>query len=70
MHGLSNEMELELFHYLISMPEDQFVNELSSLCGAYFLYLRDEMVDSFVFEYLDSVYEVFRDALVYKHLPG
>ncbi|MEY8224241.1 hypothetical protein AALA46_27690 [Enterocloster aldenensis] len=48
------------------MSKEEFSMELKILVSVRNLYLYDRMVDSFVFEYLDSVYDIARDVLVCK----
>lgn len=50
------------------MPKEEFSMELDTLISARKVYMQNAMVDSFVFEYLDSVYEIMRDVLVCKAL--
>lgn len=54
------------FSTFAHMPKEELSNELKTLVSARNVYMHDDMVDSFVFEYLDSVYDIVRDVLVCK----
>ena len=56
------------FSMFARMPNDEFSNELKTLVSARNVYMHNDVVDSFVFEYLDTVYDIMRDVLVCKAL--
>lgn len=59
-----------IFSAFIKMSDSEFSYELSALMTALNLYLTGNecLVDSFVREYLDTMYDIARDALVYRYL--
>lgn len=55
-----------VFSTFLHMPKEEFSKELETLVSARNIYQHNRMVNSFVFEYLDSVYDIARDVLVCK----
>lgn len=65
---ISTNTEEWVFSTFFHMPKEEFLKELEVLVSARKVYMQNAMVDSFVFEYLDTVYEIVRDVLVCKIL--
>ncbi|WP_320993529.1 hypothetical protein [Enterocloster bolteae] len=65
---ISSDTEEWVFFLYFHMSKEEFTKDLQALCSARRVYLQNELSDSFVFGYLDSVYEVMRDVLTCKAL--
>lgn len=65
---ISSDTEEWVFSLYSHMPKEEFIKDLQALCSARRVYLKNGLADSFVFGYLDSVYEVMRDVLTCKAL--
>lgn len=65
---ISSDTEEWVFFLYSHMSKEEFTKDLQALCSARRVYLQNELSDSFVFGYLDSVYEVMRDVLTCKAL--
>ncbi|MEY8338651.1 hypothetical protein AALB16_11640 [Lachnospiraceae bacterium 62-35] len=52
------------FHTFSRMPKEELSKELEVLVSSRNMYLDSFMADSFVFAYLDTVYDVICDVLV------
>lgn len=69
MQLLSNETKESLFATFRDMSDDELKKELQSILSSHHAYTEMELFDSPVFTYLDDVFEIIRDVLVYKCLP-
>lgn len=65
---ISSITEEWVFKLFSDMPNEEFTKYLQVLYSARRIYFDSDLVESFVFEYLDSVYEIMRDVLVCKAL--
>ena len=69
MDSMSDETKQLLFSEFQEMPHDEFQKELQSVLASRDAFLENGLFDSSVFIFLDDVFEVMRDFLVYKSLP-
>lgn len=65
---ISSITEEWVFKLFSDMPNEEFTKYLQVLYSARRIYFDSDLVESFVFEYLDSVYEIMCDVLVCKAL--
>lgn len=69
MDSMSYETKQLLFSEFQEMSPDEFQKELQSVLSARHVFLENELFNSSVFSFLDEVFEVMRDVLVFKSLP-
>ncbi|MCC8024726.1 MAG: hypothetical protein LIP16_05435 [Clostridium sp.] len=70
MLNITTDTSEWIYKTFLNMPNDEFAMELKTLNTALDLYLTGEgnLVDSFVREYLDDLFEIARDALVSRYV--
>lgn len=68
MQLLSTETKERVFTVYAHMTTAEFDKELQAVLEARSMYMENHLVDSLVFTYIDDVYEIILDVLVYKHL--
>lgn len=69
MQLLSRQTREEAFTEFAHMPTADFNKELQAILEARSLYMNSHLIDSSVFSYLDDMFDIIRDALVYRTLP-
>lgn len=67
---ISTDTRESALNIFMDMPVNELEKEVEMLYATYHMYLDNYMADSFVFAYIDSVFDIAKDALVGRLLCG